>query len=1044
MILMLGKLALHGPALLIDTLMYLKDFVEVFILIFPLLKPLKLLRTKIPFLSIQTNSNQSLNQKSKKKDTLARVQQRKSSISLVLSNHPPFQSFQSLVDQDVFKSYKTTHSLIHLLLNFLTHPSIHVLTQMTFLVPGEHSIQSRSSSVGYHQVPKWPREMCRKHIAQSHYIIRNGQRLWFVLQMTNSVSTLARVLEFHPQQGHMVASQMPDSIFLDLKASGPRHDGLTTIYFFAYGKNFWRSTMSDGGSGTMTLSKGEAIKMEAAYGLVGTFLMMGQSKNSMKTADFRSLICQEPHHGHQKMKCSLAISMTSIGHPVPHRLLGNFRRMLTLHILIGTLVSHGTLQVIWYIWQKRRSRNIFWRYKSGKVVLRMFLMTCKSCMANFFMFLWSIHEDEHTSHASRPCCGFVITIHSYLIDRLKLWTRILSGGQTFCRALSSDEVFPNQSHYTTQQHSRTPVQESESGLSSESSGEPGDYTQGGQLLMDKKILVGPKQSVLSFSFDTLSPWIDQNSTSASMGTTKASLKAGRTDVVATQPSTKFFDESSNFYPAYQLHTLSTQHMSPAAPTPPILPPEVSMVTRTYSSSPSQFLTHSAASSMIPSFSRQTNHPIPESSMPSARLLSNIPMTSSLASNDDPNRNTGPRQRRQLDHTRFTTPLVTPVSLSKPPPYKAGLTPALSSLRPHCLARDRLKLWRPVESRSFRNAEGNILAITDDDLQRVLTVMNSSWSQSTRESYGAGLLVFHVFCDIRGIPEHERCPADTLTLLTFVASCAGAYAGKTLANYVFGIRAWHILHGQTWRIEQGELKSALDGAANEAPSGSKLSKREPLVITSIIKIRTHLNLESPLDAAVFACLTSSFYSLARLGELTVKSIKAFTPSQHVKRGDVQLDGEDRHGLRVSKIRIPCTKTSITGEDIYWAEQSDASDPKAALINHFAINDPSPDHHIFAWKHPNGIRPLTRGAFLKRIGIIAKQGGCPELKGHSIRIGGTLEYLLRGIPFDVVKSMGRWSSEAFTIYLRDHAMIMAPYLQDTPIIEPFTRYTMPQLR
>ncbi|KAG2066444.1 hypothetical protein BDR04DRAFT_1030084, partial [Suillus decipiens] len=67
----------------------------------------------------------------------------------------------------------------------------------------------------------------------------------------------------------------------------------------------------------------------------------------------------------------------------------------------------------------------------------------------------------------------------------------------------------------------------------------------------------------------------------------------------------------------------------------------------------------------------------------------------------------------------------------------------------------------------------------------------------------------------------------------------------------------------------------------------------------------------------------------------------------------------------------------------------------------------------------------------------------LKGHSIRIGGTLEYLLRGIPFDV-KSMGRWSSEAFTLYLPNHAIIMTPYLQDTPIIEPFTRYTMPQLR
>ncbi|KAG2052184.1 hypothetical protein BDR06DRAFT_1057670 [Suillus hirtellus] len=323
---------------------------------------------------------------------------------------------------------------------------------------------------------------------------------------------------------------------------------------------------------------------------------------------------------------------------------------------------------------------------------------------------------------------------------------------------------------------------------------------------------------------------------------------------------------------------------------------------------------------------------------------------------------------------------------------------ISSLRPHCLACDQLRLWRPVESRSFRSADGNIFTIMDKDLERVLAVMNSSWSQGTRESYGAGLLVFHVFCDTWSIPEHERCPVDMRTILTFIASCAGAYAGKTLANYIFSIRAWHVLHGQAWRIEHGELKSALDGVMNQAPTESKCPKREPFMIMYILQIQMHLNLEKPLDAAVFTCLMSSFYSLARLGELTVKSIKTFDPGQHVKWGDAQLDCEDCQGLKASKIHVLHTKTSINSKDIYWAEQSDASDPKAALTNHFTINNPSSNQHLFAWRHPNGIHPLTRGAFLKRVRMIAKQGGCPDLKGHSIRIRGTLEYLLHGVPFD----------------------------------------------
>lgn len=210
---------------------------------------------------------------------------------------------------------------------------------------------------------------------------------------------------------------------------------------------------------------------------------------------------------------------------------------------------------------------------------------------------------------------------------------------------------------------------------------------------------------------------------------------------------------------------------------------------------------------------------------------------------------------------------------------------------------------------------------------------------------------------------------------------------------------------------------------------------------ILEIRAHLNLATPLDAAVFACLTTAFYALCRLGELTTKTMKDFDPGKTVKRSDVEFDVEDRHHFRATKIFIPRTKVSASGESVYWAQQDNQTDPKTALLHHFAINDPKHDGHLFAWKHVKGMRPLTRNEFWKRINGIIKRAGLGDFKGHGLRIGGTLEYLLRGVPFDVVKSIGRWSSEAFTGYLRKHALILAPYLQESPALEPFTRYTMP---
>uniref|UniRef100_A0A0W0FHW3 Tyr recombinase domain-containing protein n=1 Tax=Moniliophthora roreri TaxID=221103 RepID=A0A0W0FHW3_MONRR len=83
------------------------------------------------------------------------------------------------------------------------------------------------------------------------------------------------------------------------------------------------------------------------------------------------------------------------------------------------------------------------------------------------------------------------------------------------------------------------------------------------------------------------------------------------------------------------------------------------------------------------------------------------------------------------------------------------------------------------------------------------------------------------------------------------------------------------------------------------------------------------------------------------------------------------------------------------------------------------------------------------FLQRLADAAKAKGLEPLQGHGIRIGATLEYLLRGVPFDVVKSTFRWKSDAFLTYLRKHAEIMAPYMQPQ-LHQEFIQYIMPPVQ
>ncbi|KZT64744.1 hypothetical protein DAEQUDRAFT_585676 [Daedalea quercina L-15889] len=335
-------------------------------------------------------------------------------------------------------------------------------------------------------------------------------------------------------------------------------------------------------------------------------------------------------------------------------------------------------------------------------------------------------------------------------------------------------------------------------------------------------------------------------------------------------------------------------------------------------------------------------------------------------------------------------------------------------------------------------------IAQHDLERILETIVSAYASGTRESYSAGLLAYHVFCDTRDVTEEQRVPASHILILTFIASCTGIYSGATARNYIAGVHAWHTLHGLRWAIDADELKSLLKGADRLAPPASKRPKRLPVLASFLANAKTRLDLNEPLDAAVWACLTTVFYAAARLGEFTQHSLTSFQPNLHVKPSDVRQD-EDRHGHRVTVIHLPTTKVApLEGEDVYWAAQPETpADPAEALANHMRVNQPNPSGHLFTWKHPQGPRALTKPAFLKRMDAIAAQLGEVPMKGHGLRIGATLEYLLRGAPFDVVKAIGRWSGESFKLYLRKHAVILAPYLQHSPILDEITRYTMPPL-
>lgn len=335
-------------------------------------------------------------------------------------------------------------------------------------------------------------------------------------------------------------------------------------------------------------------------------------------------------------------------------------------------------------------------------------------------------------------------------------------------------------------------------------------------------------------------------------------------------------------------------------------------------------------------------------------------------------------------------------------------------------------------------------MSDEDLKRIENVIAHAWEPDTHATYASGLLNFIVFCDQKNIPEEDRAPASHLLIMSFVSTLAAAYSGTAISNYVYGVRAWHFIHGVPWKIQKPELETLLKAAEKLTPPSSRRKKRRPYTIEFMTAIRNNLELNSPLSAAVLACLSTCFFATGHVGEFTVQKLDGFDPTTHISRAHVSYD-QNREGQQVTVLHIPSTKASPQGEDVCWARQEGPMDPDSALAHHLSINNPPQAGHLFAYRHKNGHRPLTKSKFLSELAKAARAAGLDPLQGHGIRIGSTLEYLLRGMPFDVMKVKGRWSSDAFTLYLRKHAQILAPYIQAAPAVhDTFVRLTMPAIR
>lgn len=293
-----------------------------------------------------------------------------------------------------------------------------------------------------------------------------------------------------------------------------------------------------------------------------------------------------------------------------------------------------------------------------------------------------------------------------------------------------------------------------------------------------------------------------------------------------------------------------------------------------------------------------------------------------------------------------------------------------------------------------------------------------WAPRTMAGYAAAVRAFQRYCQGEGIPASDTLPATENALCAFAASHAGTRAGATARNNLAAIKAWHAYYNAEWRGGP-RLRYVLAGVTNLAPPASSRAKRPP-VTTQMLEVLTRdLDASVQFDACVLAVAQTAFWGQCRLGELLPHASTA-DPTKRPRLMDLKL--RPTRGEAATILHLPSTKNAVVrGEDIALVSRvSEQVDAPRALFHHIKTNelkeqDPLFSYRVHARTQPT-LRRMTTNAFLARCNELWTRAGLARATGHAFRIGGTTELLIAGIDTDVVRAMGRWSSDAFLKYWR----------------------------
>ena len=297
----------------------------------------------------------------------------------------------------------------------------------------------------------------------------------------------------------------------------------------------------------------------------------------------------------------------------------------------------------------------------------------------------------------------------------------------------------------------------------------------------------------------------------------------------------------------------------------------------------------------------------------------------------------------------------------------------------------------------------------DDLDaRVLHLQSHALEKTTVDGYSTGARDYLRFCRLHHLP----LDPTPQTLSRYIA-----YTSLSIASgpkYLTGVR--HFLHHLYPSFDDNRASPLVQATIR----GSKKIRADPVRRKQPIRLN---HLSAFVDAAhrsrayddlLFATIMSCcFYACHRSGELVLKSKKSVDWRKIIKRSSLHFSSG------YAGYRLPYNKTDpfYRGTDILLSSQ-DVADPVTLLQEYVHARDALHGARRALFIREDGSHPTRAWFDSKLFSFVDRSFG-----GHSLRAGGATFYASLGLSESVIMALGRWSSVAWKIYIRDNPCIRA---------------------